>query len=94
MRNYGVIKAALDVDPEVTKEQKKAALAILKGGPRKENMEEGISPVLFTQVEAAKFLNVSRTTIYRLERDGKLRTVNIRGAKRYPRAELEEFASL
>lgn len=48
---------------------------------------------LLTIAQAARALNVSRTTIWRLLRDGRLPTVELRpGSRRIPSAAVTEFA--
>jgi excisionase family DNA binding protein len=50
---------------------------------------------LYRLCDAAKELGISRTTLWRAIRDGRLRVVEIRdGAKRIPEAELMKFAGV
>jgi excisionase family DNA binding protein len=50
-------------------------------------------PRLATPVEAARTLNVSRGTIYRMAADGQLPTVRVRGSIRVPVRELERLCA-
>ena len=48
-------------------------------------------PALLTIDDAAQRLSVSRWTVYRLHRDGKLRFVKVRGGTRIRASELERY---
>lgn len=50
-----------------------------------------MSPELLTLTEAAELLGVSRSTVYRLVRQGTLRTVHIGVLHRVPRTALVEL---
>jgi excisionase family DNA binding protein len=50
-----------------------------------------IRPLLVTPLQAAAMLNVSRTTLYYLTRDGRLTAVRIGRSTRYAVAELEAY---
>jgi excisionase family DNA binding protein len=43
---------------------------------------------LLTEIEAGQVLRVSRQTLYRMRRDGRITAVKIRGAIRYRKADL------
>ena len=43
---------------------------------------------LLTEIEAGQVLRVSRQTLYRMRRDGRIPSVKIRGAIRYRKADL------
>jgi excisionase family DNA binding protein len=50
-----------------------------------------IRPLLVTPAQAAALLNVGRTTLYYLTRDGELTAVHIGRATRYALSELEAY---
>ena len=68
-------------------EQRQAVLETVS-----ENHRHLGSGVLLTQAEAAKYLNVFRSTIFRMRRDNDLTPVFVRGLKRYRREDLETIA--
>jgi excisionase family DNA binding protein len=53
--------------------------------------EPPIRPLLVTTAQAAALLNVGRTTLYYLTRDGELTAVRIGRATRYALSELEAY---
>jgi excisionase family DNA binding protein len=53
----------------------------------------GVTPMLFTAVEAAEQLGISRSTIYGLINCGRLRSVRIGAARRIRRQDLVEFVN-
>jgi excisionase family DNA binding protein len=53
----------------------------------------GVTPMLFTAVEAAEQLGISRSTIYALMNCGRLRSVRIGAARRIRRQDLVEFVN-
>ena len=90
MRSLSIVKAAMQADPDITKEQREAVLAALTG---RCVGEKPLSPLL-SQVEAARYLNCSRFTIWRMVQDGTLHPVMVRGLVRYKRVDLEKIAGL
>lgn len=48
-------------------------------------------PVLLTVVEAGQQLRLSRSRVYELIRDGKLRSVKVGGARRVPAAAVDAY---
>jgi excisionase family DNA binding protein len=48
---------------------------------------------LLTETEAGQVLRVSRQTLYRMRRDGRMPSVKIRGAIRYRKADLLRLLS-
>ena len=48
---------------------------------------------LLTEIEAGQVLRVSRQTLYRMRRDGRIPSVKIRGAIRYRKADLLRLLS-
>ena len=90
MRSISIVKAALQADPDITKEQRDAVVAALSA---KRVGDKSPSPLL-SQAEAARFLNCSRFTIWRMVKDGTLHPVMVRGLVRYKRVELEKIAGL
>jgi excisionase family DNA binding protein len=48
---------------------------------------------LLTEEETSQVLRVSRMTLYRMRRDGRIRAVKIRGAIRYRKADLLRLLS-
>lgn len=90
MKSISIVKAALQADPDITKEQRDAVVAALSG---KHVGNKPLSPLL-NQAEAARFLNCSRFTIWRMVKDDMLHPVTIRGLVRYKRIELEKIACL
>lgn len=84
-----IMQATLAADETIRHDQRVAAISILS--------ERGAAsaptlPLLFTQAQAARLLNVSRATIFRMTRNGELHPILIRGLRRYRRADLEEIA--
>ena len=75
-------------------DRRRRALRVLHGeteipvGPRD---EDGV--VLLRPGEAARYLGISRTTLWRLAREGRLERVEIRrGSYRFRKSELQRFA--
>lgn len=50
-------------------------------------------PDLLTEAEAGAVLRVSRMTLYRMRRDGRITAVKLRGAIRYRKSDLERMLS-
>ena len=74
----------LIVAPKKIRAAAEAAVeAVLRGEPE---------PLLASQAQSARMLNCSRFTIRRMEQDGTLRPVTIRGMKRYRIADLRRLA--
>jgi len=74
----------LIVAPKKIREAGEAAIeAVLRGEPE---------PLVTNQAKAARMLDCSRFTVLRLEKDGVLHPVMIRGMKRYRLAELHRLA--
>jgi len=69
--------------------------------PRLKKSEEGTDhhssadlPLLLAVEEVARLLDVSERTVYRLRRTGELsEPVALRGCKRWPRREIEEYVA-
>lgn len=61
-----------------------AVEAVLRGEPE---------PLLASQAQSARMLNCSRFTVARMEKDGTLHPVTIRGLKRYRVSELRALAA-
>jgi excisionase family DNA binding protein len=90
---YQIVEAALRGDPGVTEQRLTAALAYLREGKFPDEPTEGL-PLLLTVAQAARQLEVSRFTIRRLEKGGKLKPVMITpDLKRFRRADIEAFAA-
>ena len=90
MKSLSIVRAAMQADPDITKEQRDAVLAALTG---RCVGDKPLSPLL-TQAEAARYLNCSRFTIRRMVKDDTLHPVTVRGLVRYKRVELEKIAGL
>lgn len=58
-----------------------AGLRVLEG--------RGEDALLYNASQTAKLMNCSRQTIWRMQKDGQLRPVTIRGLRRYRRSDLE-----
>lgn len=75
-------------------DRRRSALRVLRGEtetPVAPSDEEGV--VLLRPGEAARYLGISRTTLWRLAREGRLERVEIRqGSYRFRKAELQRFA--
>ena len=86
-----IIRTAMSTDSTVRPDQREAALSILneKSSP---SLIRLLTPILLTQSEAARMLNVCRVTVYRMAKEGVLKPVWIRGAKRYRREDVERVA--
>lgn len=85
-----IVRSALEGDPEVEHDQIQQALALLDG---KIDADSGPLPLLLTVADTCRLLNLSRQTVWRLDKDGALKSVKIRGATRYRRADVEKFAA-
>ena len=83
-----ILKLLLEFDETVTEQQKHNVFSILFNCP--EQLTE--PPILLTQSQVAILLGVSRWTVRNLTMEGKIRTVSIRGAKRYRREEIDKVA--
>ena len=55
-------------------------------------LDGGCEPLLVKQARAARMLDCSRFTLRRLEKDGKIRPVLIRGLKRYRISDMRALA--
>ena len=55
-------------------------------------LDGGCEPLLVKQARAARMLDCSRFTLRRLEKDGKIRPVSIRGLKRYRITDIRALA--
>ena len=62
----------LSNDSTVRKEDMKKAISILRGEDEKREIAEGLSRRVMSREEAAKMLNVSRQTVSRWGRQGKI----------------------
>jgi len=75
-------------------ESKKRALQILQGNESETTTAPIAGPLLLGMVDAAKLLGVSRTTLWRLIKSGRLKKVEIyHNAFRLRRADLIAFAN-
>jgi len=76
-------------------ERRRQALRVLRGASAITAAPRDTSgPVLLRTGEAAKYLGISRTTLWRLIREGRLEQVEIRrGSHRLRKAVLDEFAA-
>ena len=83
-----ILKAVLNADDTITIQQQQEVMAILSNRPK----EDPSLPLLLTQMQAARLLNVSRATIFRMVRGGQIHPVQIHGAMRYRREEIEVIA--
>ena len=90
MKSLSIVKAAIQADPDITKEQLDAVMTAMTG----KSIGTKPSSPLLNQAEAARYLNCSRFTIRRMVMDGNLHPVKVRGLVRYKRVELEEIAGL
>ena len=82
-----IVRAALMGDETIRPDLRDAVLSVLS-----EKGQNGMLPLLVTQAQAARMLNVSRVTIFRMVRDGQLVPVTLRGLKRYRREDIESIA--
>ena len=57
-------------------------------------LDGGCEPLLVKQARAARMLDCSRFTLRRLEKDGKIRPVSIRGLKRYRITDIRALAEV
>lgn len=63
-------------------------------GKNQENTSQTVGPLLMGMTASAKFLGVSRTTLWRMINDGKLQKIEILpGSFRLRRADLEAVAN-
>jgi excisionase family DNA binding protein len=86
-----IIRVVLSADETVGPHQIDAVLSILTERPPR-NPDNRPLPLLMTQAEVARMLNVSRFAIHRMVKDGELHAVSIRGAMRYRREEVIRLA--
>jgi len=85
-----IVRSALEGDPDVGHEQIQQALAMLDG---KMDAGKGMLPLLLTVADTCRLLNLSRQTLWRLDQDGLLTPVKVRGASRYRRDDITAFAA-
>ena len=85
-----VIKAAVEITPQ----RKQQALDILSGKVKQLPTDKTDGSVLFTQVQAAKFLGLSRSTIRRMTQAGEITPIPVHGSKRYRKVDLEKLIGL
>lgn len=71
--NESLITMILSNDPTVRKEDMKKALSILRGEDEKKEIVEGLSRRVLSRKETAEMLNVSRQTVSRWGKEGKLK---------------------
>jgi hypothetical protein len=86
----GMVQAARAADPDL-------ALDDLAGFlPRRERQAETAGPevLLLNQAATARLLGVSRFCVYCMAKDGQIKPVMIRGARRYRRADVLRLAGL
>jgi len=82
-----IVRVALGGDRTVRPDLRDAALSMLS-----EKGQGILLPLLLTQAQASRSLNVSRSTLFRMVRDGELEPVMVRGLRRYRREDLERIA--
>lgn len=95
-----IIEAALKGDTTVSKRKRQAILDLLDR-PDEELAAASAAPPstdeFMTQSEAARLLNIGRSTLYRMEKDGQLKPVILRpgqgkirpgGLKRYRKSDI------
>ena len=93
-----IISTAIAEDPEISPDQTKAAMNILKGVQSSAALEkEAADKILVTTREAARLLSVSRQTLWRLEKENAITPIILgsRGGqriKRYSIAALKRLA--
>lgn len=78
-----VFEKAVQAPKHLQREVALAGYAVLDGGTE---------PLLAHQAKAARILDCSRFTLRRLEKDGKIHPVFIRGLKRYKLSEIRALA--
>ena len=87
-----IIENLAAADATLSEQERQAVERLLKGGGALRPLFSGES-LLMTQKEAARLLNVSRVTLWRLTRKGIFQPVEISpGTLRYRREEIESFA--
>ena len=84
---YKAIEALLAADDSIKPAVRGAVLAVLTNGPPE---DDGPKPVLLSQTQAAKLLGVSRSTLFRMVRDGEIEPVQVRGLRRYRYEDLQK----
>ena len=94
MSSNPIIEAAIKAAVDITPQQKKEAMDILSGKAKQTPQEKKDGPALLTQAQAAKFLGLSRSTIWRMAQAGELTPIPIHGSKRYRKVDLEKLAGL
>ncbi len=89
-----MIRLALASDETVHGEVARCIEAVLVGNPPGGDAFEDNGPLLMTMTAAAAFLGVSRVTVWRMVKEGRLRPVEIRsGVFRIRRADLHELSA-
>lgn len=83
--------AFLQADPSVDEDKAKQLLAVYDNAGTNTNSQDGDCR-LVTFTTAAKMMRISRPTVYRLVRTGKLETVPLDGVSRIRLASVFEFA--
>lgn len=88
-QNAEIVKAVLSNDSTVSGVQKEQVLAILTGSP------QPAKPVLLTQAETAKFLAVSRQTVWNMTKSGYLKPAVLpNGQRRFRVRDLEKLTGI
>jgi len=88
-RTLDIIETVLKTDPGVTELQRDQVKAILTGD------RVPVEPKVLKQKEAAKWLSVSKSTMYNLVKNGTLTPVVIGdGVKRYRVSDLEKICGI
>ena len=82
-----MLRATINATPGVNQEMRMAMLAILDGRPSPTAAEQG--SLLLTPKELCRELKISRQSLWRLQTSGMIPVVQIRGATRYRRADIE-----
>lgn len=86
-----VVKALLPYVPGLTADTLNEALTSAVAPAGAKRAEEPLRQRLYTAELACNYLHVSTTTLWRLVKAGQIKTVAVRGIRRYDVKELDRF---
>ncbi len=91
---YNAVEAILEADTSLSKQDKVKILAVCKNPSMFVEPVERILPRVLTLNEVAQILRVTRTTIWRMMKDGRLRRMDYWGRARFRQDEVERLMGI
>jgi len=91
---YNAVEAILEADTSLSKQEKVKILAVCKNPRMFVEPVERILPRVLTLNEVAQILRVTRTTIWRMMKDGRLRKMDYWGHARFRQDEVERLVGI